>query len=142
MLHAALSDPFDALLGLQKALDRASETNFLGNGYSAKVYPSINVFQNQDGFQLRAEMPGLRKEEIKVDVKENQIRIYGERRQDFSEREVSLHRTERSFGKFDRTIQLPFKVEVERTCAEYKNGVLTLTLKEPESAKPKRIQVF
>jgi HSP20 family protein len=143
MMTSGLSSPLEALANLQRAIDRASRSDFFGfdRAYGQIVYPTINVFKDGDTFVLQAELPGLGKEDVNIDVKHDQVRIYGERKKDFGSSEVSVHRLERQFGKFDRSIRLPFTIEPERTQASLQDGVLTITLREPEAAKAKKISI-
>lgn len=123
------------------------EMNRLFNGYSssrmriAPSYPAINIWVNEDGQVVSAEMPGVHVEDIDVSVEADTLTIRGTRRPEELPDEVSCHRQERKFGDFSRSIRLPFAVNAEQVEADFKNGVLTLTLPRTPADKPKKITI-
>ena len=122
-----MRDPFATLLAVQRALDATMRSDWFGpwvNG--AGAYPRINVFRRGDDFVLTAELPGVRKEDLDVQVKGDRVRIRGERTVSDAE-DASVHRRERSDIRFDRTLQLPAEIDAEKVSAEYRDGVLTLS---------------
>ena len=136
------SNAFDALLAVQKAVDSvANRTDYFDlHTTSRGAYPSVDLFQKDDDAILMAELPGVKKEDIQLEIKDNLIRISGERKIEYPEK-VSVHRVERRNTKFDRTFRLPHKVDIDKINAEYKNGVLTIKMPRAESDKPKQIKV-
>jgi HSP20 family protein len=89
----------------------------------------------------KVELPGMNKDNIKVTIKNNMLRLSGERKQEEETTEKTFHRSERYFGKFCRTIQLPADIDADKIKAQYKDGVLNITLPKPESMKPKEIEI-
>ena len=108
---------------------------------SAPSYPAINVWTKEDGQYVSAEMPGIRVEDIDISVNGDVLTISGERNPDAVPDEVHFHRKERGFGKFSRTIQLPFAVDTGKVEANFKDGVLNITLPRIEAELPKKIAV-
>ena len=138
---AMFADPFDALLGLQHALDSFRTSDWLSRGPSAGgAYPLLNVFRKGDDYAVIAELPGVQKSDLEIQVKGNTIRVAGTKPIDYGEK-VSLHRRERLSGRFDRTITLPIEVDANRVQAEYKNGILALLLPRTERDKPRSIKL-
>ena len=134
--------PFSGLLSLQQALESAMDDSFWGSTTSRRGgYPLFNVFRKGETYILKSELPGLKKDELTLEIRDNAVRIAGERRPDFTPNEVSVHRGERSFGRFDRTIKLPVRVDSNKANAEYKNGVLTVTMQQIESDKPRKVSI-
>jgi HSP20 family protein len=103
--------------------------------------PSVDIAETPDAFEIKAELPDVRKEEVKVSVEDGQLRISGERKQEKEEKGKRFHRVERSYGSFMRTFSLPENVDDSRLSAEYKDGVLKVVLPKTEKAKPKAIAV-
>lgn len=134
-------DPFDALFGLQKALDAHLSSDWLGNATSGTgAFPPINVFRKGDDFVAIIELPGVAKDALDIQAKKNIIRISGQKQIQCDEK-CSLHRRERVSGSFDRSITLPVQVNAEGIKAEYKDGVLTLLIPRAESEKPRAIKI-
>ncbi|HTT80104.1 MAG TPA: Hsp20/alpha crystallin family protein [Stellaceae bacterium] len=136
-----LSDPFDALLQFQQALDSFRTSGWLGPGPSAGgAYPPLNVFRKGDDIVIITEAPGVRKDDLQVQVKGNTIRISGSKSIEYGER-VGLHRRERRAGTFDRAVTLPVEVDADGVKAECRDGILALYLPRAERDKPKSIAI-
>ena len=136
-----LPDPFGSLLEFQEAVDALRASSWLGSGPSGSgSYPPINVFQNGDDFVLIAEVPGVKKSELDIQVKDNSVRIAGTKAVSFPEK-AALHRRERLAGSFDRAITLPIQIDGEKARAEYRNGLLALSLPRAERDKPRTVKV-
>src|SRR6185295_2330848 len=103
--------------------------------------PSVDIAETPEAFEIKAELPDVRKEDVKVSVEEGQLRISGERKQEKEEKGKRFHRVERSYGSFMRSFSLPENVDDSRLSAEYKDGVLKVVLPKTEKAKPKAIAV-
>jgi HSP20 family protein len=113
-----------------------------GNGMSAWHYePHLNVAEQEDRFEVTAELPGLKPEDFSVEVKDNALWISGEKKEEHEENGKTYHRVERRYGGFRRMIPFATQVNAEHIAAEYKDGVLTVRVPKAESAKPRRIQV-
>ena len=135
------SDPFDALFQFQQALDAFRSSGWLGAGPSAGgAYPPLNVFRKGDDVVIIAEVPGVRKADLAVQVKGNTIRIAGAKSVQYGER-ASLHRRERTAGSFDRAVTVPVEIDADRVRAECRDGILALYLPRAERDKPKSIAI-
>jgi HSP20 family protein len=102
-------------------------------------FPPINVFQQGDDILAIIELPGIEKDALQVEAKENTIRISGRKTIDYPE--GSVHRRERVSGEFDRTLTLPVQLDPDRIEAEYRDGVLALFLPRAERDKPRTIKI-
>ncbi len=136
-----LSDPFEALLELQRALDSATGSDWFGLSTSSRgAFPPVNVFQQGDDFVVIAELPGVKKSELDIKIHNNQLRLAGKKVIDYGNK-VSLHRRERVFGDFDRTIGFPTDVDPSKVKAEYHDGILAVFVPRAESAKPRTVNI-
>ena len=131
-----------------RELDRMQrDMNSLFNEYAparlrtAPGYPAINIWSNEDGLFLHAEMPGVRVEDIEININANELSISGQRSMDEIPEGAVYLRRERNFGKFSRTIQLPYAVDTDNVEADFKYGVLSVTLPKAEAEKPKKISI-
>jgi len=138
---ALFPGPFDALLGLQQALDALRSSNWLEAGPSGGGgYPPINVFRRGDGFAIIAELPGVKKSDLEVQVRGRTLRFGGTKAVSYPE-QAAVHRRERLAGRFDRALTLPIEIDAEGVQAEYRDGILALYLPRAAHDKPKTIQV-
>ena len=104
--------------------------------------PPVDIYETPTHeIVLKAEAPGLKREDIDLTVENNTLTIRGERKKDEAVAEDQYHRVERSFGPFSRSFTLPSTVDAGRVRAEYRDGVLTVTLPMREEARPRQIQV-
>ncbi len=103
--------------------------------------PVVDVYDNDDNIVLKAEIPGIDKKDIVVDVKGRVLTLKGERSSDNEVKEDNYYRRERCFGKFERAFNLPVDVELDKIKANYKDGVLEIEIPKPEEKKPKQISV-
>jgi HSP20 family protein len=137
----AFADPFDTLLQLQRALDARLASDWLREETaSLGPFPPINVFRQGDDILAIIELPGVVKDELQVEAKENTIRIRGKKAAGYPEG-TSVHRRERTFGEFDRTVSLPVQLDPNGIKAEYRDGVLALFLPRSERDKPRTIRI-
>jgi len=103
--------------------------------------PALDLYEDKDNLYVRAELPGMRKEDIDLSLHDRSLSISGERKSEEKVKNGEVYRSERFFGRFQRTVSLPTPVAVDQVKAQYKDGVLTITLPKSEEAKPKRIDV-
>jgi len=128
-------DVDDRLFGL--TMFPALEKSFLkGN------WPALDVAEDRNNITIKADLPGLRQEDIEVNVDEDDIlTIRGERKSEAETKDKNYHKIERAYGAFERSLQLGVAIEKEKVKATYKNGVLEITLPKIEKVKPKQIKV-
>ena len=126
---------FGRLSSLQDELDRLFESPLTGWA------PALDVHEDKDSFIVRTELPGLQRDDIEVSLHDGALVISGERRAEKVAEGVEIHRQERYYGKFQRALTLPTPVAADKIKAQYRDGVLTVTLPKVEEAKPKKIDV-
>lgn len=141
--------PFNDFLALRREIDRALETalntakprsGFLP-GRSPRAYPLVNVHEDADNVTVEALAPGLNPDSLQITVQRNQLTIAGEKTPDQELAAENYHRRERAAGKFIRTFTLPSAVDEDRVTADYRSGILRVTLPKSEAAKPRKIAV-
>jgi len=130
-------DIFDDLLGLKGDIEKF----FTDNPQPGRRYdhPYVNVYESGDSIQVRALVPGVKPEDVDIQLVDNNLVIEGEKKSDYSERPYI--RKERSFGRFKNSIRMPFRVDPGRINATIKNGILTVALVKSEDAKPRKITI-
>jgi HSP20 family protein len=136
--------PFGRLTSLHDELDRLFNFSLPGTTGKGEWFgwaPALDLIQDKDEVQVRVELPGMKKEEIGISLHEGVLTISGERKREEEKKEGELFRSERYFGKFQRSISLPSAVDAKKVKATYKDGILTVSLPKAEEAKPKQIEV-
>ena len=103
--------------------------------------PSVDIYDKGSAVVIHAELPGMKKEDIEVHVENNVLTIRGNKERKEEVKEDGYFRTERTYGTFSRSFSLPTTVDVSKIVAEYKEGILTLSLPKEEQAKPRQIAV-
>jgi HSP20 family protein len=140
-------DPFRELEEVSDRLNRmfarpaASRPNGKETMIVADWTPSVDISETEGEYQIKAEIPDVKKEDVKVTLEDGVLTIQGERKHEKEEKGKKFHRIERSYGSFVRTFSLPDVIEEEKVKAEFKDGVLNLHLPKSEKAKPKAIEV-
>ncbi|HXG21797.1 MAG TPA: Hsp20/alpha crystallin family protein [Methylomirabilota bacterium] len=137
-------DPINALLDLQRELDRVFENPLLGFDFGLSgrgVYPPVNVFSNKDSYVVKMEVPGLTPEKLTIESHGRTLTITGKREGPAPQEGGSFHRRERSGGEFSRSLQLPADLDLAKAEASYKHGMLTIHIPKREEAKPRQITV-
>jgi HSP20 family protein len=135
------ADPFDVLFNLQRALEGRLASDWLHDQTGSQgPFPPINVFQQGDDILAIVELPGIEKDSLTVQAKDNTIRIAG-KKSDTLPVNVSVHRRERVSGEFDRTLSLPVQLDPNRIKAEYRDGILALFLPRSDEDKPWSIKI-
>lgn len=134
---------FDRLASFRDEVNRLfdftwpSRDSGLFSGWS----PALDVFDDKDNLAVKVELPGMKKDEINLTIHDGVLTVSGERKKERATAENGTFRSERYFGKFQRSVTLPTAVDVGKVNAAYKDGVLTVTLPKAEEAKPKQIAV-
>jgi len=126
---------------LQNEMNRLFEAYSPARMRTAPGYPAMNIWTSEDGIKLTAEVPGVHSEDIDINVVGETLTLSGERKADELKEGARYHRQERGYGKFTRSIQLPFPVNVNQVEATFKNGVLNVSLPRAEEDKPRKIAV-
>jgi len=139
-------EPFRDLLASQREFDRLFREAFspaLAEGeVSTRTWaPPVDIYENGDNLVLKAELPGINPDDVEIRVEDNTLYLKGERKFEKEVKEQSYHRVERTYGTFTRTFSLPNSVDADKVSANYKDGVLTLTMPKREEAKPKTIKI-
>ncbi|MEO8353913.1 MAG: Hsp20/alpha crystallin family protein [Chthoniobacteraceae bacterium] len=135
--------PFERFSSLRDEVDRLfdfawpSRDSGLFSGWS----PSLDVHDEKDNFVVHVELPGMKKEEIDISLHDGVLTVSGERKHEHDKKEGEVFRSERYFGKFQRSVTLPARVDAAKVKASYKDGVLSIDLPKAEDAKPKQISV-
>jgi HSP20 family protein len=136
---------FGRLTSIRDEIDRLFEAPLAELAHSSQLLsgwsPAFDVYEDKDNFYVRAELPGMKKEDIDLSMHNGSLSVSGERKDDEKLKEAEVYRAERFFGRFLRTITLPAQVAVDKIKAQYKDGILSVTLPKAEEAKPKHIDV-
>lgn len=139
-------DPFRDLRTLQEEVNRLFSTDlnrtFGEEGIGRGAWsPSVDIYENKEQIVLEAELPGMNRDDFELSVENNVITLRGDRHFEKKEETESYHRVERSYGSFTRSFTLPQTVSAEEATAEYRNGVLRVTLPKREDTKARRIEI-
>lgn len=138
IFRSGFGDTFRELRRFQDEVNRM----FSGVPLSgASDFPLLNIWANEEGVVVSAELPGVDPDSIKVSVHRNTLTLSGERRTEKPDDKAVALRIERPSGAFSRTVTLPFAVDADRVGARTESGVLVVQLPRPEEDKPKRIQI-
>jgi HSP20 family protein len=130
-----LRDEIDRLF--ESPLSQMSQASRLLSGWT----PAIDVSEDKDNFYVHVEVPGMKKEDIELSLHEDCLSISGERKVEKNSEGADVYRAERFFGRFQRTVSLPAAVDTDKVKAQYRDGILSVTLPKAEEAKPKQIDV-
>jgi len=137
-MSTALSlDPFNGLRLFEDAVTRLMSEPSAGRPWS----PPVDIVETEDGLVLKADLPDVKIDEIDIRVENNTLSIRGNRKFEKDDKAKGYHRIERSYGEFVRSFALPSTVDTEKVTADYKNGVLTISLPKKETAKPRQVKV-
>lgn len=141
-------DPARELDALQGDMNRLFDSFFgrregaAANGYGSRRWiPPMDLVETEDNLVLRADLPGVKEEDINIEVKDGMLTISGERKAQHEEKREGFHRVERSYGRFSRSLELPKGVEPDSVSASFERGVLEVRMPKPADRKPTRIQI-
>lgn len=139
-------EPFRDVMTAQREFDRLFKegfTPFVGEGeLSTRTWaPPVDIYETENDIVLKAELPGVDPKDVEVKVEDNTLYLKGERKFEKEVKNESYHRVERSYGSFARSFSLPNSISAEKVKAEFKDGLLTLTLPKREEAKPRTIKI-
>jgi HSP20 family protein len=140
--HLLAQDPFRGLFDLQRRAFNQALQNFETEAAAVGAWtPAADIFEDENSFVIKLELPEIRREDVKVSLDKNVLAIAGERKLENEEKRDHYHRVERSYGQFFRSFTLSPNANLEAVSAEFKDGVLRLSIPKKEEAKPKQIQV-
>jgi HSP20 family protein len=135
--------PFDRLASFRDEINRLFDlgTPSRDSGFFSGWTPALDVYNEKDHLLVSVELPGLKKEEINLSLHDGVLTVSGERKHEREGKEGETFRSERYFGKFQRSVTLPTAVNSAQVKASYKDGILSIELPKAEEAKPKQIEV-
>jgi HSP20 family protein len=142
-------DPFRDLVTLQERMNRMFDESFRGVSRGSSDdwalggawAPAVDIYEHDGNIVLKAELPGVDPKDVDVRLENNTLTLRGERKVDNEVKQDSYHRVERAYGAFTRSFTLPSVVDQEKIKADYKDGVLKITLPKRDEAKPKQINI-
>ena len=139
-------EPFSNLVTAQREFDRLFKdalTPFMGEGeLSTRTWaPPVDIYETENDIVLKAELPGVDPKDVEVKVEDNTLYLKGERKFEKEVKNESYHRVERAYGSFARSFSLPNSISTDKVKAEFKDGLLTLTLPKREEAKPRTVKI-
>jgi HSP20 family protein len=136
---------FGRLSDLRDQIDRLFEMPFSDLAQTSQLLsgwtPALDMHEDKDKFTIEVELPGMKREDIDISLHDGCISISGERKSEDKHEDTDIYRAERFVGRFQRTVELPASVAVDKVKAQYKDGILSVTLPKTEEAKPKQIEV-
>lgn len=132
--------PWGAFRDLERQLNRVFGDTGASNGDRNWV-PAIDIHESEDAFTVEVDIPGMKKEDIHIEVMDNVLTVRGERKSETEKKDKNYHRVERSYGSFARSVELPGRFNTEKVGAKFEDGVLKVTLPKTEDTKPRRISV-
>jgi len=139
-----LWDPFSNLTDIQEEMNRLFDTSLRRasrGDFEGAFLPAIDVVEEKETYLVKAELPGLTKDDVNVSLQDNYLTIKGEKKHEAETKEANFYRRERTYGMFTRTIELPTSVDAKKIDAQFKDGVLSVKLPKTEEAKPKEIEI-
>lgn len=134
--------PWNELESMNRQLSRLLDDSHNNIASEAGQWaPSVDIRESDEALLVQAELPGIEKKDVHLEVKDGVLTLSGERRYEKDVKEENIHRVERAYGRFSRSFSLPRNVDAEKVEATMKDGVLEVRLPKRESAKPKSIAI-
>jgi HSP20 family protein len=138
-------DPIRELDGLQSDMNRLFDGFFngrAGNGVGGRRWiPAMDLAETDEHLVLRADLPGLREDDVNIEIKDRVLTISGERRSEHEDKGEGFHRVERAYGGFSRSLNLPDGIDADDVSASFDRGVLEVKIPKPAERKPHRVQI-
>ena len=143
MLDIRRESIFRPFRELQREIDRLFDEFFRSERRERSMYfvPDLDIYEDEDNFYVEVEIPGMSKDEVKVKVEDNVLVISGEKKQEKETKKRNYHVVERCYGSFQRALNLPDYLDVDKIKASYSKGVLKIEIPKKESSKPRVIDV-
>ena len=136
-----LWNPFAEIERIRREFDRLLEELVPREEGERLFAPVVDVYETDQDLVVKAELPGVKKENVEVSIRDNALHIKGEKKEEKEEKTETYHRVERVYGKFERVIPLPTDVKVEAAKAEFKDGVLEIRIPKAKGSKEKKIEI-
>ena len=140
-------EPLRELSSLQNEMNRLFNTVFdapatPGNGGTMRRWvPAMDLLETADHFVLRADLPGMTQDDVKIELEDSTLTVSGERKSEHEDKQEGYYRVERAFGSFSRSLTLPKGINADAVTASFDNGVLEIRVPKPEERKPRRISI-
>ncbi|HHD64713.1 MAG TPA: Hsp20/alpha crystallin family protein [Desulfobulbaceae bacterium] len=136
-------NPWAEFERIRQGLDELSQ-NLVSEGKShmqATVYPPLNMYETKDALILKAELPGVKAEDLEISVEGDTLSMQGTRKRNQAKENISYHRREIETGNFSRALALPTKIDLDNIMAGLSNGILTITLQKADEVKPRQVKI-
>jgi HSP20 family protein len=136
-------EPTREVDSLQSEVNRVFDA-FFGNGSGSRTrrwVPAMDLVETDDHLVLRADLPGLSRDDVEIEIKDGVLTVAGERRADHEEKSEGFYRVERAFGRFSRSLTLPDGIDADSVTADFSDGVLEVRIPRPEQRKPHRVAI-
>jgi HSP20 family protein len=137
-------DPLDRFFDIREDFDNVMRDflrGFSGPSLSRGIFPLADVKEDEDKYTVTVEVPGIEKKDLKITIKENSLLVEGEKKEEVKEEKETYLRVERSYGNFRRAFNFVSELDAKKVNAEFKDGILTVTLPKTEKEKPKEIDI-
>lgn len=137
-------DPLDRFFNIREDFDNVMRDflrGFSGPSLSRELFPLADVKEDEDKYTVTVEVPGIDKKDLKIKVKDNSLLVEGEKKEEAREEKESYLRVERSYGNFRRSFSFESELDTKKVNAEFKDGILTVTLPKTEKEKPEEVEV-
>jgi HSP20 family protein len=136
-------EPMREMMTLRQAMDQLFDDAFTRprGASGVSIVPAMDLYQTADEVVVKANLPGLKAEDVQISVANGVLSLHGEFKQENEQNEATYHVLERRYGSFERSVTLPTDVQTDKAKAEFQDGVLTITLPKAETVKPKTITI-
>jgi len=132
-----ISEEMNRLVGNVFGPEGTRETSLFKGTWS----PAVDISEDSDNFYLHVELPGMKKDDVKVKYEEGMLTLMGEKKSRTEEKKEDYHRIERKYGKFERSFRITSQIVAEQIAADFSDGILSITLPKAEEVKPKEIDI-
>jgi HSP20 family protein len=136
-------EPAREVDSLQSEVNRVFDA-FFGNAGGTRTrrwVPAMDLVETEDHLVLKADLPGMRREDVEIEIKDGVLTVAGERSADHEEKSEGFYRVERAFGRFSRSLTLPDGIDADSVAADFEDGVLEVRIPKPEQRKPHRVAI-
>jgi HSP20 family protein len=138
-------DPSREVDSLQSEMNRVFDAFFGGptgnSGRARRWVPAMDLVESDDHLVLRADLPGLERDDVDIEIKDGVLTVSGERKSEHEEKADGFYRVERAYGSFSRSLSLPDGIDADQVTAEFDKGVLEVRIPKPEERKPHRVEI-